>query len=62
MNGTAEVILRDYDTALARIVLHCVRELPFQMGARRIVGLLRGSHAQFVIDHELYKLNVFGVL
>ena len=57
-----ETIIRDYESAVCRIVLYCVAELPFHLGIRRTVSVLKGSKSTFVIDHRLNELATYSVL
>jgi ATP-dependent DNA helicase RecQ len=62
MNTIAQSILHDYEQSIGRIILQCIHELPVPFGIRRVVGILRGTHAQYAIDHELHSNSMFGVL
>jgi len=55
-------IIQDYEISLARIVLYGILELPNSFGIQKVSGFLRGSKSSFVIDNELYLLDMYGVL
>lgn len=65
MNTDNEVIQRvlsDYETAVSRIVLYCLTELPFSLGIKKTIAVLKGTKSTFAIKHELNKLDTFSVL
>ena len=62
MNNFAQDVIQAYERSLVKIILYCIAELPFQFGMKRIVQVLRGSKSSFVIDHEIYKLDMYGIL
>jgi superfamily II DNA helicase RecQ len=62
MNNIAQDVIQAYERSLVKIILYCIAELPFQFGMKRIVQVLRGSKSSFVIDHEIYKLDMYGIL
>jgi ATP-dependent DNA helicase RecQ len=61
MKTTPQSILRDHEQAVSRIILQCIRELPFPFGIRRTIGVLKGSHSQYILRHELYQGSMFGI-
>lgn len=62
MEQTAEEILKTYEQCLARIVLQCISELPFDVGPTNLVGILRGSRARFIRENDLNANSMYGVL
>jgi superfamily II DNA helicase RecQ len=62
MTTTPQALLRFYERAIALIILQCIHELPFPFGIRRTIGVLKGRHAQYILEHELYQVSVFGTL
>ena len=62
MNNIAQDVIQAYEQSLVKIILYCIAELPFQFGMKRIVQVLRGSKSSFVIDHEIYKPDMYGIL
>ena len=62
MQNDAQDVTQAYEQSLVKIILYCIAELPFQFGMKRIVQVLRGSKSSFVIDHEIYKLDMYGIL
>lgn len=61
-NRSFQRILTDYEISITRVILFCVSELPFPMGARKISYILKGSKSTFNIEYELYELETFSVL
>jgi len=45
-----------------KIILCCISDLPFQFGKNKLIRVLTGSKSSFVIDYEIYKLEVYGIL
>lgn len=62
MNPTTQEVIGNYERALVKIILCCITQLPFQFGKKRVCGVLKGTKSSFVIDHEIYKLEVYGIL
>ncbi|MGC9337997.1 MAG: HRDC domain-containing protein [Candidatus Cloacimonadia bacterium] len=55
-------IIRDFEHALARIVLYCVSEAPLTFGVRKTIRILKGAKSTFVIDQNLHQLDTYGIL
>lgn len=55
-------IVSDYEYALTRIILACINELPFPLGIKKTISVLRGLKSTFVIEHNLNQLETFSVL
>lgn len=55
-------IIADYERSICRIVLVCLTELPFKLGMKKMISVLKGSKSTFNIDNELFNLKTFGVL
>lgn len=53
-------LLNSYETAISKIVLCCVNELPFPLGISRITRVLKGSKSSFIIDHDLTRLDTYA--
>jgi uncharacterized protein YpbB len=62
MQPQAKEIIKEYERSLVKVILYCICELPFSFGKQKIIGVLRGSKSSFVIDHELYQLDMYGIL
>lgn len=62
MNTSIKEIVQDFETAVARIILHCIYELPFPLGMKKTINVLQGSKSSFVIKHGLYELEAFSLL
>jgi len=57
-----ETIIRDYESAVCRIILYCVAELPFHLGINKTISVLKGSKSTFIIDYGLNNLDTYSVL
>ncbi len=62
MHIHSQDVIQDYEQALIKIILGCIKELPLSFGIKKVTGVLRGSKSIFIIDHELYKLDSYGIL
>ena len=62
MPQQAQQIIRDYEHAVAKIVLYCVSESPLLLGVSKTVGILKGAKSSFVIERGLHKLATYGIL
>lgn len=61
MDKVVEELIRDYEDVVCKIILYCVAELPFPLGIKKTISVLKGSKSTFVIDHELYKLRIYSI-
>jgi ATP-dependent DNA helicase RecQ len=63
---TEKHIIRDslaaYERSVASIVLYGVSELPFPLGVKRIIDLLKGNRNAFALNNELNLLDTFSAL
>ncbi|MBN9349995.1 MAG: HRDC domain-containing protein [Chitinophagaceae bacterium] len=55
-------IISDYEASVTKIILFCLTELPFFLGAKRTISVLRGTKSTFAIEYHLNKLHTFSVL
>jgi ATP-dependent DNA helicase RecQ len=55
-------IIADYEVALTKIILYCLTELPFSLGIRKTISVLKGTKSTFAINNQLNKLTTFSVL
>jgi ATP-dependent DNA helicase RecQ len=62
MNTTIEKLIQDYECAVSKIILYCVTELPFSLGIKKTISLLKGSKSTFIIDHKLHNLATYSIL
>ncbi|MFC1923202.1 RQC domain-containing protein [Chloroflexota bacterium] len=62
MQTKSNEIIKGYEQSLVKIILYCISELPFSFGTKKVIGVLRGSKSAYVIDHELYQLEMYGIL
>ena len=62
MNVDIEALIRDYESAVCKIILYCVAELPFTLGINRTISVLKGSKSTFIIDYKLNNLDTYSLL
>lgn len=55
------IFIDDYEKAVSRLVLYALSELPFSLGMKRFINVLKGTTSTFAIDNELHKLSCFAV-
>jgi len=53
-------LIQDYESAVCKIILCCIMELPFPLGIRKTISILKGSKSTFIIKHGLYKLKTYS--
>jgi superfamily II DNA helicase RecQ len=54
--------ISDYEIALIKMILYCLTEIPFSLGIRKIISVLKGTKSTFAINNKLNKLKTFSVL
>lgn len=55
-------IIADYESAIAKIILYSLTELPFPLGIKKSVSVLKGTKSTFAIKHKLNELKTFSTL
>ncbi|MCH5597090.1 RQC domain-containing protein [Niabella ginsengisoli] len=55
-------ILSDYELTLTKIILYCISELPFPLGIRKTISVLKGTKSTFAINNKLQHLVTFSLL
>jgi len=55
-------LLTRYEQTIARLVLFNLTELPFPLGVKRNIDVLKGNKSTFAINHSLHKLHTFSAL
>jgi len=53
-------IIQDYERAICKIILCCVTELPFHLGIKKTISILKGSKSTFIINHGLHNLAAYS--
>jgi len=59
---TVEKLIQDYEHIISKIVLYCITELPFPLGIKKTISLLKGSKSTFIIEHQLHNLRTYSIL
>jgi len=62
MQTKSKELIKGYEQSLVKMILYCISELPFSFGTKKVIGVLRGSKSAYVIDHDLYQLEMYGIL
>jgi ATP-dependent DNA helicase RecQ len=62
MQTKSQELIKGYEQSLVKMILYCISELPFSFGTKKVIGVLRGSKSAYVIDHDLYQLEMYGIL
>lgn len=60
MSADIKILIRDYENAVGKIILYCIAELPFSLGIRKTISVLKGSKSSFIIDHDLHNLETYS--
>jgi superfamily II DNA helicase RecQ len=55
-------LVMDYESAISRIILHCLSEIPIDMGVKRFMLILKGNDSPFIFKYKLDKLNTYAML
>lgn len=62
MNENIKIIIQDYESAVCKILLYCIEELPFPLGIKKTISVLKGSKSTFIINYELHNLATYSLL
>jgi len=52
----------DYESALSRIVLMCLDQVPIKLGIKRLMLVLMGKNSSFIFKYNINKLETYGML
>ncbi len=55
-------LVMDYESAISRIILRCLSEIPIDMGVKRFMLILKGNDSPFIFKYKLDKLNTYAML
>jgi ATP-dependent DNA helicase RecQ len=61
MNVNIKTLIQDYESAVCKIILYCITELPFPLGIKKIISVLKGSKSIFIINYELHNLATYSI-
>ena len=65
INGTLNIMDRltmDYESAISRIILQCLSEIPIDLGIKRFMLVLKGNKSPFILKYELNKIETYSML
>lgn len=57
-----ESIITAYESIIAKLILYCVTQLPFNVGVQKLLDVLKGSRSIFILDHNLHELSTYSIL
>jgi ATP-dependent DNA helicase RecQ len=60
VNTNIKTLIQDYESVVCKIVLFCITELPFPLGIKKTISVLKGSKSTFIIDHGLHGLATYS--
>lgn len=55
-------LVMDYESAISRIILHCLSEIPIDLGIKRFMLVLKGNDSPFIFKYKFDKLNTYALL
>ena len=55
-------LIMDYESAISRIILHCLSEIPIDLGIKRFMLVLKGNDSPFIFKYKLDKLQTYAML
>jgi len=55
-------IIREYESSIARIVLHCVYEVYLPVSNKILMLILQGNPTPFIQKHQLHELETYSML
>ncbi len=66
VNGTSTNVMdrltMDYESAITRIILQCLSEIPIGLGIKRFMLVLKGNNSPFILKYKLDKLETYSIL
>jgi superfamily II DNA helicase RecQ len=57
-----ERLVVDYESAISRIILQSLMEIPIELGIKRFMLILNGKKSPFITKYKLYKRKTYGML
>ena len=52
----------DYESALSRIILLCLNQVPVKLGIKRLMLVLKGNNSSFIFKYKINELETYGIL
>lgn len=59
---TIEKLILDYESALSRMILLGLKQVPVQLGIKRLMLVLKGSSSPFIFKYKINQLETYGIL
>ena len=57
-----ERLIMDYESSISRIIIQCMAEIPFDLGIKRFMLVLRGKNSPFILKYKLDRLKTYSML
>jgi superfamily II DNA helicase RecQ len=57
-----ERLIMDYESSISRIIIHCMAEIPLDLGIKRFMLVLRGKNSPFILKYKLDRLKTYSML
>lgn len=54
--------ISDYERSIATIIFLCIKNLEFELGAKKLTQVLTGKQTKFITDHHIQKNPAFSLL
>lgn len=61
-NKSVEGVLAEYENAIAKIIMFCIKDLPFAVGVSKVAQILQGHQTIFLTEHGFLVNRMFGKL
>ena len=55
-------LVEDYESAISRIILQSLSEIPIDLGIKRLMLVLKGKNSPFIFKYQLDRLKTYGFL
>lgn len=57
-----ERLTADYESALSRIILMSLNQMPIKLGIKRLILVLKGNNSPFIFKYDINRLETYGIL
>jgi superfamily II DNA helicase RecQ len=55
-------LIMDYESAITRIILHCIGEITIDLGVKRFMLVLKGKKSPFIMKYKFDNLKTYAML
>jgi len=60
--SAVDKLIMDYESAITRIILHCIGEITIDLGIKRFMLVLKGKKSPFILKYKLDSLKTYAML